>query len=116
MPELVFMGAMLKCSEGAAPTPLIVTANQIVNGNGLLAATVQDHVPGVNVIPFGACGKLKPPVCAPALAEPWDRGSEIFEIAGSKALTKECKLKCAVGGEITIISPAPGQPTVSIES
>jgi hypothetical protein len=48
------MGAMLKCSFGAAPSTFVVlpvnrTLTQTPDAN------IMDHVPLVNIMPFGPC-------------------------------------------------------------
>ena len=55
MPELVVMGAMLKCDQGMAPCPLVVLPVNMVTGCDKPAATVNDMIPIVNIATFGMC-------------------------------------------------------------
>ena len=53
MPMQVVAGAMLRCSMGAAPSALaVLPANRTLTG-GPPAANVLDHVPLLNILPFG---------------------------------------------------------------
>jgi hypothetical protein len=105
------MGALCKCDQGAAPTPLTVTSQQIVEVTGMLVATVMDNAPMANITPFGICQQLTkmasgvPTPCVPAPAGPWSPGSELESINGVAVLTADSKLQCTVGGKITIANP-----------
>lgn len=59
--NVVSMGAHCQCDQGATPTPLTVTSQQVMQIQGKLAATVMDSVPMTNVKPFGACQQSTPP-------------------------------------------------------
>lgn len=102
--NVVCMGAMCQCTQGASPTPLTVTSQQIRTIAGMLVATVKDNLPGANITPFGACAASGAP-CAPALPGPWAPGSTIDSIMNLPVLTAASKLVCTVGGEISISNP-----------
>lgn len=121
MPKLVVNGAMLKCSQGMAPSTLTVLP---VNGSDVdekPAATVMHHVPMVNVAPFGMCqsmanpqvatatatamGALTPMPCVPVLPAPWSPGASILTIQGQKALSGDSKCNCAWTGSIEVTDP-----------
>ena len=109
--NVVCMGALCQCNQGAAPTPLTVTSQQIVSVNGMLVATVADSAPLVNVKPFGICQQLTklaagvPTPCIPAPTGPWTPGSKVDHINGFPVLTADSKVMCGVGGQITIANP-----------
>ena len=124
----VIMGALMKCSYGAAPSALMVLPSNAVQASMLPAATVMDNIPMLNILPFGMCqsmanpmviaataaalGALTPMPCIPMTTAPWDPGCPTVQIAGKKALDASSKLKCMWGGEIQISFP--GQETVQI--
>jgi hypothetical protein len=129
MPQQVVNGAMVKCSFGTAPTPLMVLPENRVNGSKMPAATIMDNVPGKNVLPFAMCtttsnpqvaaataankGVLTPQPCMPVIPAPWAPGSPTVLIGGKPALNNTCKLNCTWGGVITIINA--GQVTVNVK-
>jgi hypothetical protein len=128
MPIQMTNGAMMACSMGAAPSALVVLPVNRVAAGGLPAATVMDHVPMVNVMPFGMCsspsnpavaaatvaamGVLTPMPCVPATAAPWVPGVPTTVIGGMPVLNNSCKLACLWGGIIQFTAPA--QVTVQV--
>lgn len=128
MPIQVTSGAVMACSFGAAPGPLTVLPANRVLASGLPAATIMDHVPMVNVMPFGVCnspsnpvvaaataaalGVLTPMPCVPATPAPWAPGVPTTAIGGMPAVDMSCKLTCLWGGMIQFTAPA--QATVSL--
>ena len=128
MPKLVVSGAKLKCNQGLAPSTLTVLP---VNGSDVEeqpAATIMDHVPMVNVAPFGMCqstanpevvaataaamGALTPMPCVPVLPAPWSPGAGVVTVQGLKALSDDSKCNCAWTGSIEVTDPA---STVDVE-
>lgn len=128
MPQLLTSGAMLACSFGAAPVSLVVLPTNRVLAGGLPAATIVDHVPMLNILPFGMCsspsnpvvaaataaalGVLTPMPCVPATATPWVPGVPQTTIGVAPACDTTCKLNCLWGGVIQVT--APGQATVEV--
>lgn len=123
----VCMGAMLKCSNGAAPSSLVVLPkNRVLTQTP--DANIMDHVPLVNIMPFGMCnapanpaviaataaalGTPTPAPCIPATSAPWSPGAPKVFIADQLALDNNCKLACNWGGLIEVLNP--GQSTVFI--
>lgn len=109
--NVVCMGAICQCNQGASPTPLTVTSQQIRTVGGMLVATVMDNAPAANIAPFGVCQQLTkaasgtPTPCVPAPAGPWAPGSTIDRITNLAVLTADSKLVCTVGGEISVSNP-----------
>ena len=116
----VCMGAMLQCSFGVAPSSLVVLpTNRTMTMTP--AATIMDHAPLVNIMPFGMCsspanptvaaataaalGVLTPMPCVPATAAPWVTGAPTVLIGKMPALNNNSKLMCNWGGVIQVVSP-----------
>ncbi len=126
MPQLVTAGALMTCSFGVAPSPLVVLpANKTMVGTP--AATIMDSIPMTNITTFGVCmsianpavaaataaalGVLTPMPCVPVTA-PWVPGSATCMIGGMPALNNTCTCMCAWGGVIQI--GFPGQVTTNV--
>ena len=128
MPMHVCSGAMLQCSFGLAPSSLLVLPVNQTFTSYMPAANIMDHVPMVNILPFGACtslanptvaaatsaamGVLTPMPCIPATTTPWVPGSPTVLVAGSPALNDSSKLMCMWAGVISVSMP--GQTTHQI--
>lgn len=118
-------GAVLKCSFGAAPSSMVVLPMNRVMTSNVPAATIMDHVPMMNIMPFGVCrslanptvaaataaamGALTPMPCIPATASPWMPGATTVMIGNKPALNNTSKLMCMWAGVIDVVSP--GQAT-----
>lgn len=125
MPMNVCHGAMLTCSFGMAPSSLVVLPKNMVMTSNVPAANIMDHVPMVNIMPFGMCqslanpmvagataaalGVLTPMPCLPATTTPWVPGSPTVLLAKMPALNNTSKLMCIWAGVIQVTSP--GQVT-----
>ncbi len=119
MPELVVMGATLKCDQGMAPCKLIVLPVNKTLGCNVPAATVMDFAI-LNIPTFGMCkgtnsanpavaaatsaasGTPTPAPCLPVVAGPWSPGASKVKINNLAALTKSCTCKCAWAGTISV--------------
>ena len=128
MPMQTCMGATLQCSFGMAPSSLVVLpVNRTLTSN-VPAANIMDHVPMVNIMPFGMCncpanpavaaataaalGVLTPMPCIPNTTTPWTPGAPTVLVAGQPALDDTSTLMCMWAGVISIT--APGQMTEKI--
>ena len=124
----VVNGAMLQCSFGLAPSTLVVLpVNRTLSGN-MPAANIMDHVPMLNIMPFGMCssianptvaaattaalGVLTPMPCVPATPAPWVPGAPTVLIANMPALNNTSKCMCIWAGVISVANP--GQMTEMI--
>lgn len=121
-------GANLSCTFGQAPSTLIVLPQNRVLHNSLPLANIMDHIPMVNIPPFGMCislsnpqvaaataaalGVLTPQPCIPVTPAPWVPGSPNVLVANMPALNNSSKLMCSWGGVIQITNP--GQQTINI--
>lgn len=121
-------GATLMCSFGVAPSPLtVLPVNRTITSN-MPAANIMDHIPMVNIMPFGMCitptnpavaaataaamGVLTPVPCIPVTPAPWVTGSPTVLLGSTPALNNTSTLMCTWGGVITIT--VPGQFTEQI--
>jgi hypothetical protein len=128
MPNHVCNGATLKCAMGMAPGKLVVLPKNMVMTDNQPAANIMDHIPMVNIMPFGNCmslanptvaaatsaalGVLTPMPCIPATPAPWTPGSPTVTLAFMPALNKSSMLTCVYGGMITVV--VEGQMTHAI--
>ncbi len=121
MPMHVCMGATMMCTFGMAPSSLVVLPTNRVMTNFVPAANIMDHIPMVNIMPFGMCscpanpvvasataaamGVLTPMPCVPNTPAPWVPGAPNVLLANFPALDNVSQLMCVYGGVITFISP-----------
>lgn len=125
MSSQVVNTAVAKCSFGVAPTPLtFLPTHQLVSSN-MPAANIMDHIPFMNVKPFGMCtsptnpaviaataaalGTPTPMPCTPVTVAPWIPGSPTVLVNNMPTLSNVCTCMCAFAGVITILMP--GQMT-----
>lgn len=124
----VCMGATLMCSFGVAPSSLVVLPTNRTLTSNMPAANIMDHIPMVNILPFGMCtslanptvaaataaalGVLTPMPCIPVTPAPWIPGAPTVMVGNMPGLDNNCKLMCAWAGVIQIT--VPGQVTEMI--
>lgn len=118
MGQPVAMGAVLMCSMGVAPSTLVVMPTKMVNAEQKPLATIMDHMPFVNILPFGVCmsianpitaaqtaaalGVLTPGTCTPVTPAPWVPGSPTVMIGNLPALNATSQCNCIYGGVIKV--------------
>ena len=124
----VVNGAVLMCSFGMAPSNLtVLPVNRVLSGNNP-AANILDHMPMVNIMPFGMCitpsnpqvaaatsaasGVLTPQPCMPMTMSPWIPGVPTLLIGNQPAVDNLCKCMCTWGGIVSVT--VPGQFTEMI--
>jgi hypothetical protein len=128
MPLQVCMGAMMQCSFGMAPSSLVVLPTNRVVTNNVPDANIMDHIPMVNIMPFGMCtspsnpvvaaataaalGVLTPMPCIPATPAPWIAGAPTVLLGNFPSLDNVSQLMCIWGGVITFSDA--GEETVQI--
>lgn len=121
MSILITSGAMLQCTFGAAPASLNVLPIKRIAA-GAPVANIMDHLPMLNIPPFGSCtclgnpqvaaataaalGALTPVPCMPMTGTPWLPGSPTVKAAMMPALQSTSTLSCSWGGVIRIVAPA----------
>ncbi len=67
MANQVCMTAPMQCTMGMAPSTLMPTPKTVMTSNQM-AANIMDHIPIMNIPPFGMCLSLANPVVAAATA------------------------------------------------
>lgn len=117
----VCSGATLQCSFGVAPSVLnVLPVNRMLTSN-MPAANIMDHIPLVNIMPFGMCqspanpmvaaataaalGVLTPMPCIPATASPWIPGAPTMLLGNMPSLDANCVLMCNWAGVIKVAMP-----------
>jgi hypothetical protein len=124
----VCMGAMLQCSFGVAPSSLVVLPINRTLTSNVPGATIMDHVPLLNIMPFGVCssianpmvaaattaalGVLTPMPCIPVTVAPWVVGAPTALEGNMPLLNDSSKLMCMWGGVIQVV--VPGQFTAMV--
>jgi hypothetical protein len=128
MPNQVCMGASMMCSFGAAPSSLVVLPVNRTITSQVPDANIMDHVPMVNIMPFGVCmsianptvaaataaalGVLTPMPCIPNTPSPWVVGAPTVLLGNQPTLDNVSKLMCIWGGVIQFVTP--GEFTVMV--
>jgi hypothetical protein len=124
----ICMGAMMQCTFGMAPSSLAVLPANRVFTTKQPDANIMDHVPLVNISPFGMCmspanptvaaataaalGVLTPMPCLPATAAPWTPGAATVTLGKFPTLDNNSTLMCMWGGMIQFVTP--GEFVVSV--
>lgn len=120
-------GALLKCSFGLMPSSLVVMpANHFFTVTP--DANIMDHMPMLNIMPFGMCttqsnpavaaataaamGTPTPAPCVPATPAPWTPGAPTVILGMFPTLNSTSTLNRIWGGVITISQA--GEQTVNV--
>jgi hypothetical protein len=122
------MGAQMTCSFGVAPSQLVVLPANRVFTDGVPDANIMDHVPLVNIMPFGMCsspanpavasataaalGVLTPMPCIPNTPAPWLTGAPTVVLGNFPTLDNTHTLMCMWGGVIKFVDA--GEETVQV--
>lgn len=128
MPLQVCMGASMMCTMGMAPSSLVVLPINRVMTQEVPDANIMDHIPMVNIMPFGMCmspanpevaaataaamGVLTPMPCIPVTPSPWVAGAPTVLLAEQPTLDNISQLMCTWGGVITFEDA--GEMTVNV--
>ncbi len=128
MPMQVCMGAMMQCSFGMLPSSLVVLPANKVFTQEVPDANILDHVPMINIMPFGMCmspanptvaaataaalGVLTPMPCIPNTPAPWVPGAPNVLLGNFPTLDDTSMLMCMWAGVIQFTFP--GEVTVEV--
>ncbi|MBV9504948.1 MAG: DUF4280 domain-containing protein [Acidobacteriia bacterium] len=128
MPIQVCMGATMQCSFGMAPSSLVVLPKNKTFTDQVPDANIMDHVPMVNIMPFGMCtslanpevaaataaalGVLTPMPCIPNTPAPWVTGAPTVMLGNFPTLDNVSQLMCVWGGIIQFADA--GEETVDV--
>ncbi len=118
----------MQCTFGVAPSSLVVLPTNKVFTDEMPDANIMDHIPMVNIMPFGMCmspanpevaaataaamGVLTPMPCIPNTPAPWVAGAPTVLLAEFPTLDNVSQLMCIWGGVITFVDP--GEETVEV--
>jgi hypothetical protein len=121
MPIETSMTATLMCTMSPVPSQLAVLPKNRTLAQNQFAATIMDHRPLINILPFGLCmspanpavaaataakaGVFTPMPCIPATMTPWVTGSPTVLIGNEPALNNTSTCMCMWGGVISILNP-----------
>jgi hypothetical protein len=122
------MGAQMMCTFGMAPSELVVLPINRTFTDMMPDANIMDHIPMVNIMPFGMCitpsnpevaaataaalGVLTPMPCIPVTPAPWVVGALNVILGPAPTLDNISMLTCMWGGVITFIDA--GEFTVNV--
>jgi hypothetical protein len=122
------MGASMQCSFGMTPSSLVVLPKNTTFTGQMPDANIMDHVPMVNIMPFGMCsslanpavasataaalGVLTPMPCIPNTPAPWVTGAPTVLLGNAPTLDNVSKLNCVWGGVIQFVDA--GEETVMV--
>ncbi len=127
MPLQVCMGAQMMCTMGMAPSVLqVLPINRVFTKTP--DANIMDHIPLLNIMPFGMCmspanpmvaaataaamGVLTPMPCIPMTPSPWVPGAVNVLLANQPTLDNVSQLMCNWAGVITFVDA--GEMTVNV--
>ena len=119
------MTAQLMCTMGMAPSALTVLPVNRTTAGKQVAANIMDHVPMVNIMPFGMCmspanptvaaattaalGVLTPMPCIPATAAPWMPGAPTVLLGKQPMLDSTSTCLCNWAGVVSTAFPGRGR-------
>jgi Domain of unknown function (DUF4280) len=128
MPLQVCMGAKMQCTMGMAPSTLVVLPLNTTFTGMVPDANIMDHIPMLNIMPFGMCqspanpvvaaataaalGVLTPMPCIPATPAPWVPGAMTVLLGNQPTLDNVSTLNCLWAGVITFTDA--GETTVEV--
>ena len=118
----------MMCTFGMAPSSLVVLPLNRVTTSNVPDANIMDHIPMMNIMPFGMCmspsnptvaaatlaalGVLTPMPCIPLTTTPWVAGAPTVLLGNFPTLDNVSTLNCMYGGVITFVTP--GEFTVMV--
>lgn len=120
-------GGQMICSMGTSPASFSAMPRPMTT-SGAPLGNINDHIPMMNIAPFGMCqspanpmvtaataaasGTLTPQPCIPATASPWAPGATTVLIGGVPALNNSSTLSCMWAGTISFLDA--GQVAVTV--
>jgi len=117
----------MNCTMGSSPAGFSATPRPLTTA-GMPVGNISDHIPMMNIAPFGLCqslanplvaaataaalGTLTPQPCIPATASPWSPGAPTVLIGGMPTLNNSSTLSCMWAGTISFSDA--GQVAVTV--
>lgn len=98
-------GAVLMCNKSDKTSNLKVSGGRRTFIENRPQANIQDYVAKANIKPFGGCALRKKKPCKNYIniAPAWKKGKKDVIIEGDIALLRSSKLKCGIGGTISVV-------------
>ena len=121
MSSLVCDGATLQCSYGQGEVKLTISRRGVSHGGDGSLATIDDHLPLVNISPFRFCTAPANPnpqnpsgqkPCTLRLGQPWSDEMEGILLQGQKLVEDSATLRCDYAGTISIADPGQQDATL----
>ncbi|BFH71442.1 hypothetical protein J27TS7_32060 [Paenibacillus dendritiformis] len=114
----VVAGAILSCSYGSQPSRMGMQMSHGVYVKGKPIMNVMDHIPNVNIMPFGTCGSMQNPAvaaataakgglpqrvpCTPMVMMPWLGGKTDKLVDNNPSLLNDSTNMCMFCGQIKV--------------
>ncbi|WP_338139499.1 DUF4280 domain-containing protein [Paenibacillus thiaminolyticus] len=114
----VVAGAILSCSYGSQPSRLGTQMSHGVYIKGKPILNIMDHIPNVNIMPFGSCGSMQNPAvaaataakggipqrvpCTPMVMMPWLGGKTDKLVDNNPSLLNDSTNMCMFCGKIKV--------------
>ncbi|WP_431606962.1 DUF4280 domain-containing protein [Paenibacillus thiaminolyticus] len=114
----VVAGAVLSCSYGSQPSRLGTQMSHGVYIKGKPIMNIMDHIPNVNIMPFGSCGSMQNPAvaaataakggipqrvpCTPMVMMPWLGGKTDKLVDNYPSLLNDSTNMCMFCGQIKV--------------
>lgn len=98
--------AQIQCMVGTTPGTLKMSKDHGVFSGGTPLANANDHLPNVNIAPFGTCAIKTaaasgvPQPCVPITPLAWQLTNPKYMIEGAPVLTDSSMCMCMCGGVI----------------
>lgn len=121
MSSMICDGAKLECSYGQGEVKLSVSRRGVSHGGDRSLATIDDHLPLVNVPPFRFCTAPANPnpqspsgqkPCTPRLSSAWSDEVEGILLQGQKLVEESATLRCDYAGTISVAHPGQKDATL----
>jgi hypothetical protein len=98
-------GAVLMCNKSDKTSKLKVSGGRKTFIENKPQANIQDYLAHANVKPFGGCALRKKKPCKNyiIITSTWKNGKKDVVIESDVALLRSSKLKCGVGGTISVV-------------
>ncbi|MBQ9355946.1 MAG: DUF4280 domain-containing protein [Prevotella sp.] len=132
MGNFVTTGALMTCTFGMVPCPLVVLPARTILLSGRPKANIMDFVPLTNISSFGMCsaptnpaviaatsaamGVFTPAPCLPAISTPWVPGYPKMLVQNQPALTSDSMNMCMWLGQISFTNDGqiPSPPPIIV--
>lgn len=122
MPSPVCDGVRMSCSRGIGESRLRVPTRGVSHSGQSAVATIDDHLPMVNIPPFKACTAPSNPFtanpsgqkpCVPRFAEPWSDEVDFVVLHDKKLLEQRATLACDYAGTVRLLET--GQQEITMD-